>query len=474
MTAHLHTPATTASTPEDRHRVVIVGGGFGGLQAALHLARLPLDVTLVDRRNFHLFQPLAYQVATGALSPAEISYPLRRILRRRSNVRVVLAEVTDFDLDARLVCLRPVAGERAPETLPYDTLIVAAGSDYNYFQHETWQALAPNLKTLEGALTIRRRILEAFEAAELEPDPRRRAAWLTFAVVGAGPTGVEMAGQIAEVARDILGDFRSLDSADARILLIEAGQRVLNEFPPSLSKRTLRSLERLGVEPLLEHTVVDLDGTSVTLNDRRDHPQQIDTRTVIWAAGVVASRLGSVLADRAGLHVDRAGRVEVRPDLTLPGHPEVLAIGDMIRIRQPDNSSKVLPGLAPVAMQEGRHAAHVLRSRLRGRPVKAFRYHDKGNLATIGRASAVAEIKFLRLSGLVAWLTWLTVHLWYLIGFENRLLVLIRWAFSFLTHGRGARLITDAAERSSTRARTPVAFVAADQSNEHAPDKRAA
>jgi NADH dehydrogenase len=476
MKPHLHTPATNARTPQDRHRVVIVGGGFGGLQAALHLTRLPLDVTLVDRRNFHFFQPLAYQVATGALSPAEISYPLRRILRRRRNVRVVLAEVTDFDLDTRQVRLRPVAGERAPETLPYDTLIVAAGSDYNYFQHDSWQALAPNLKTLEGALTIRRSILEAFEAAELQPDPQRKAAWLTFAVVGAGPTGVEMAGQIAEIAHDILGDFRSLDASDARILLIEAGERVLKEFPPSLSKRTLRSLERLGVETLLEHTVIDLDGSSVTLNDRHDHPQQIDTRTVIWAAGVVASRLGSVLADRAGLHVDRAGRIEVLPDLTLPGHPEVLAIGDMIRIRQPDNTSAALPGLAPVAMQEGRHAARVMRSRIRGRPARAFHYHDKGNLATIGRASAVAEIKFLRLSGFAAWLTWLTVHLWYLIGFENRLLVLIRWAFSFLTHGRGARLITETAEgtSASTRARMPVAFVPAEHSDEDAPAKRAA
>ena len=474
MNAHLHTPATNAGTPDDRHRVVIVGGGFGGLQAALHLARLPLDVTLVDRRNFHLFQPLAYQVATGALSPAEISYPLRRILRRHDNVRVMLAEATDFDLDARLVRLRAIAGERTPETLPYDTLIVAAGAEYNYFQHETWQGLAPNLKTLEGALTIRRRILEAFEAAELEPDPRRRASWLTFAVVGAGPTGVEMAGQIAEIAHDLRGDFRLLDSSKSRILLIEAGERVLNEFPPSLSQRTLRSLERLGVEPLLEHTVVDVDGSSVTLNDRRGDPHQIDTRTVIWAAGVVASRLAAVLAKRGGVEVDRAGRVEVLPDLTLPGHPEVLAIGDMIRIRHPDNTSEALPGLAPVAMQEGRHAARVVRSRIRGRPFKAFRYHDKGNLATIGRASAVAEIKFLRLSGFVAWLTWLTVHLWYLIGFENRLLVLIRWAFSFLTHGRGARLITDAAERSSTRSATPLALLSAEHSGEDAPNERAA
>jgi len=474
MNAHLHTPITTAGTPGDRHRVVIVGGGFAGLQAALHLARLPVDVTLVDRRNFHLFQPLAYQVATGSLSPAEISYPLRRILRRRRNVRVVLAEVTDFDLDARLVRLDAVAGERAPETLPYDTLIVAAGSHYNYFQHQMWQALAPNLKTLEGALTIRRRILEAFEAAELEPDPGKRTSWLTFAVVGGGPTGVEMAGQIAEIAHDVRGDFRSLDSSEARILLIEAGERVLKEFPPSLSRRTLQSLERLGVEPLLEHTVIDIDGSSVTLNDRSGDPDRIDTRTVIWAAGVVASSLAAVLAERAGLQVDRAGRVEVLPDLSLPGHPEVLALGDMIRIRDADNSSIALPGLAPVAMQEGRHAARVVRSRLRDRPVRAFRYHDKGNLATIGRASAVAEIKFLRLSGFVAWLTWLTVHLWYLVGFENRLLVLIRWAFSFLTHGRGARLITEAGERSTTRAPTPLALISAERSDQDASNERAA
>jgi NADH dehydrogenase len=474
MNAHLHTPAANTSTPEDRHHVVIVGGGFGGLQAALHLARLPVDVTLVDRRNFHLFQPLAYQVATGALSPAEISYPLRRVFRRRSNVRVMLAEATDFDLDAKLVRLDAVAGEQVPQTLPYDTLIVAAGSHYNYFQHETWPALAPNLKTLEGALTIRRRILEAFEAAELEPDPRRRASWLTFAIVGAGPTGVEMAGQIAEIARDVRGDFRSLDSTEARILLIEAGERVLSEFPPSLSKRTLRSLERLGVETLLEHAVIAVDGSSITLNDRRGDPRQIPVRTVIWAAGVVASSLASVLAERAGLQVDRVGRVEVLPDLSLPGHPEVLAIGDMIRIRDAGNSSITLPGLAPVAMQEGRHAARVVRSRLHDRPVREFRYHDKGNLATIGRASAVAEVKFLRLSGFAAWITWLTVHLWYLIGFENRLLVLIRWGFSFLTHGRGARLITEPSDRSTTRAPTPITLAPAAHSSDGAPDERAA
>jgi NADH dehydrogenase len=429
-------------TPQKRHHVVVVGGGFGGLQAALRLARLPVDVTLIDRRNFHLFQPLAYQVATGALSPPEISYPLRRVFRRRANVRVVLAEVTDVDLDARLVRLRQVAGERAPEAVPYDTLIVSAGAQYDYFGHDQWRLTAPNLKTLEGVLAVRRRILGAFEAAELEPDPRRREAWLTFVVVGAGPTGVEMAGQIAEIAHDVRGDFRALDSSGAQILLVEAGDRALQEFPASLSAKAERSLARLGVTTLTKHPVIDVDAASVTLQDRDGERRQIPARTVIWAAGVVASPLAAVLAAQAGVEVDRAGRVQVLDDLSLPGHPEVLALGDMISIRQPDGSSTVLPGLAPVAMQEGRHAARVVRDRLRGRPGRRFRYRDKGNLATIGRASAIADIKGIHLSGFAAWVTWLMVHLWYLIGFENRLLVLIRWAFSFLAHGRGARLIT--------------------------------
>jgi NADH dehydrogenase len=436
------------SGQDDRPRVVVVGGGFGGLQAARHLARLPVDVTLIDRRNFHLFQPLAYQVATGALSPAEISYPLRRVFRRQANVRVLLAEVTDIDLDARQARLRAVAGEHTPESVGYDTLIVSAGSQYNYFGHHDWQAAAPNLKTLEGALAIRRRILEAFEAAELEPNPRHRDAWLTFVIVGAGPTGVEMAGQIAEITRDLRGDFRSLDPGAARIMLVEAGPRVLAEFPPSLSSRAMRSLTGVGVSTVLGRAVVDADDSGVTLRTTGGEQEEIATRTVIWAAGVVASPLARALAGGAGLAVDRAGRVEVLPDLSLPGHPEVLAIGDMIRIRQGDGSARALPGLAPVAMQEGRHAARVVRARLAGRRSRTFRFRDKGNLATIGRARAVAEIKFLRLSGFVAWVAWLAVHLWYLIGFENRLLVLIRWAFSFLAHGRGARLITGRSDRS--------------------------
>jgi NADH:ubiquinone reductase (H+-translocating) len=358
--------------------------------------------------------------------------------------------------------------------VPFDTLIVAAGSHYNYFHQDHWQEVAPDLKTLESALQIRARILRAFEAAELEPDPERRAAWLTCVVVGAGPTGVEMAGQITEAARDLRADFRSLDSSQARILLVEAGARVLGAFPPALSAKAQRSLARLGVTILLGHTVVHLDARSVTLQHADDAYQQIPARTVVWAAGVIASSLARVLAEHAGLEVDRAGRVEVLQDLCLPGHPNVLAIGDMIRIRQADGSSVILPGLAPVAMQEGRHAARVVRDRLHGRPSRGFRYHDKGNLATIGRGRAVAEIKQVRLSGCLASITWLAVHLWYVIGFENRLLVLTRWAFSFVAHGRGARLITDTAQRPTTGAPAPVALVQAEPPRGDARHERAA
>jgi NADH:ubiquinone reductase (H+-translocating) len=427
--------------PSSPHRVVVVGGGFGGVQACLKLARLPVDVTLVDRRNFHLFQPLAYQVATGSLSPAEICYPLRRIFRRRRNVRVELAEVVGFDLAARRVALRDVALGTAPEALEYDTLIVSGGSQYSYFGHDEWQEHAAELKSLEGALTIRRHILAAFEAAELEPDPERQAELLTFVVVGAGPTGVEMAGQIAEIARDVRGDFRTFDPRTARILLVEALDRVLTTFPESLSAKALRSLENLGVTGRLGESVVGVDEHSVTVQGADDGTERIPTRTVIWAAGVTASPLARMLAEQAGEEVDRAGRLTVQGDLSLPGYLEVLAIGDMVSVRQPDGSALVLPGVAPVAMQQGRHAARVVADRLAGRDPKPFHYTDKGNLATIGRARAVADVKGVHLSGFLAWVTWLVVHLWYLIGFQNRLLVVIRWAVSFFTHGRGARLI---------------------------------
>jgi NADH dehydrogenase len=426
------------------HRIVVVGGGFGGLQAVTALRREPVDVTLVDRRNFHLFQPLTYQVATGALSPGEIAYPLRAIFKRDRNVRVVLAEVSDFDLEAREVRLRPAAGLPAPATIPYDTLIVAGGSQYSYFGHDDWREYAFEVKSLESALLVRTRLLGAFEAAEVEPDPALRAAWLTFVVVGAGPTGVEMAGQIGELARDTLrSDFRTIDPRTARILLVEAADRVLTTFPPSLSAKAARSLQKLGVSVLTGRTVVGIDGTSVTVEDARGTAEHIPSRTIVWAAGVAASALGTRLAELTGAERDRAGRVTVEPDLTLPGHPEVFALGDMVRVRGTDGAPIALPGVAPVAMQQGRYAAKVVRARLRSSRTPPFRYRDKGNLATIGRAAAVADIKGLKLSGLVAWIIWLVVHLRYLVGFENRLVVLLRWNFSFATHGRGARLITE-------------------------------
>jgi len=438
--------------PSGAHRVVVVGGGFGGLQAVHKLRRAPVEVTLVDRRNFHLFQPLTYQVATGALSPGEIAYPLRAIFKRDRNVRVVMAEVADFDLDGREVLLRPPPGVPAPDSLPYDTLIVSGGSQYSYFGHDDWREFAAEVKSLESALTVRGELLAAFEAAENEPDPARRAAWLTFVVVGAGPTGVEMAGQIAELARDTLRrDFRTIDPRTARILLVEAGDRVLATFPPSLSAKAKRSLERLGVTPLLSHTVVGVDAGGVRI-EANGTPERIPSRTVIWAAGVTASGLASRLGELTGAERDRAGRVTVERDLTLPGHPEVFALGDMVRVRDADGASVVLPGVAPVAMQQGRHAAAAVRARLRGREAPPFRYRDKGNLATIGRAAAVADIKGLKLSGFVAWLTWLVVHLWYLVGFQNRVVVFIRWAFSFATRGRGARLITGEPAASADRA----------------------
>jgi NADH dehydrogenase len=425
------------------HRVVVVGGGFGGLQAVQRFRRAPVEVTLIDRRNFHLFQPLTYQVATGALSPGEIAYPLRAIFKRYRNVRVLMAEVADFNLEAREVHLRPVAGIPAPAALPYDTVIVAGGSTYSYFGHDDWRKYAGEVKSLESALHVRSRLLTAFEAAEVEQDTDRRAAWLTFVVVGGGPTGVEMAGQIGELARDTLRhDFRTIDPRTARILLVEALDRVLTTFPPSLSGKAARSLEKLGVTVLTSRTVVGIDGESVTIEDASGEAHRIPSRTVMWAAGVTASSLGARLAELTGAESDRAGRLTVEPDLTLPGHPEVFALGDMVRVRGADGVPTVLPGVAPVAMQQGRYAAKVVLARLRSRESRPFHYRDKGNLATIGRAAAVADLKGLKLSGFVAWFVWLTVHLFYLVGFQNRVLVLIRWSVSFFTRGRGARLIT--------------------------------
>jgi NADH:ubiquinone reductase (H+-translocating) len=432
-----------SATERSRQRVVVVGGGFAGLQVVRKLRDAQADVTLVDRQNFHLFQPLVYQVATGALSAAEVAAPLRAVLKRQRNVRVVLAEVSGFDLERRQVVLDHLPNGARGERLEYDTLVVAGGSRYSYFGHDDWRERAPELKSLAGALDIRNRILTAFEAAEVEPDEERRRSWLTFVVVGGGPTGVEMAGQIAELAREALRrEFRQVDTSSARVLLVETADRILTGFPPSLSHKAERALEKLGVTPLVGHTVVDVGCASVAIRSASGEAEDVGAHTVIWAAGVAASPLAAALAAAGGSEVDRAGRVTVTADLTLPDHPEIFAIGDMVRILQTDGTVVALPGLAPVAMQEGRYVARVIRNRLRDRTTKEFKYVDKGNLATIGRSKAVADVKGIRLAGFPAWVTWLVVHLFYLIGFQNRLLVVTRWTFSFLTHGRGARLIS--------------------------------
>jgi NADH:ubiquinone reductase (H+-translocating) len=428
-----------ASAP---HKVVVIGGGFAGLNAVRGLRQAPVEVTLVDRQNFHLFQPLVYQVATGALASAEVAAPLRAVLKRQANARVVMARAKGFDLDAREVVLGDLPDGEAERRLPYDTLIVAGGSNYSYFGHEEWREFAPELKSIGGALQIRGRLLSAFEAAELEPDPERRRAWLTFAVVGAGPTGVEMAGQIAELARDTLRDnFRVAAPERARIVLLDGAERVLPAFPKGLSRHAARELEALGVEPLPGRTVVDIDAEAVAWEEKGGGRTRLPARTVVWAAGVTASPLAVLLGEAAGAEVDKAGRVAVGSDLTLAGHPEVLALGDMVSVRRPDGSPLSLPGLAPVAIQQGHYAAKALAARLRGEHPRPFHYLNKGDLATIGRSKAVADLRGLHLWGLPAWVAWLTVHIYYLIGFQNRLLVLLRWTGSFLSRGRGARLI---------------------------------
>jgi NADH:ubiquinone reductase (H+-translocating) len=428
-----------------RHRVVVIGGGFGGLQAVHHLRRAPVEVTLIDRRNFHMFQPLSYQVATGALSAAEVCFPLRWIFRRRRDVRVVMGEVSEFDLEQRSVRVQPGAGDADSLSIPYDTLIVSGGSHYSYFGHDEWREVAREVKSLESALAVRAQILSAFEAAELETDEERRRALLTFVVVGGGPTGVEMAGQIGELARDTLPrEFRNVDPPrEAKVLLVETVDRLLTTFPPKLSAKAARSLEHLGVTPLLGHTVVEIDDHGVTIEDSEHHQEHVPSRTVIWAAGVTASSLARNLGEMTGADVDRAGRVSVAPDLTLPGHPEVIALGDMVRVLGEKGEPQELLGVAPVAMQEGRYAAKAVKARLQGREPGPFRYRDKGNVATIGRSRAVADIKGLRVSGFPAWLLWLLIHIWYLIGFQNRVLVLTRWSFSFFTRGRGGRVIEE-------------------------------
>jgi NADH dehydrogenase len=412
---------TAGSAP----RVVILGGGFGGLNAARALRRAPVRITLVDRRNHHLFQPLLYQVATAALSPADIAYPIRAIFERQRNVEVVLGEAEVVDVPGRCVVLRD------GEAIAYDYLVVATGAAHAYFGHPEWEAAAPGLKTIEDALGIRRRILLAFERAERERDPVLRRAWLTFVVVGAGPTGVELAGALSEIGRRVLArDFRHIDPREARVILAEAGPRVLPAYPPVLSASAARQLGRLGVEVRTATPVDSIDAQGAFLRDER-----VRARTILWAAGVAASPLAQSL----GAPLDRAGRVRVQPDLTVPGAAEVFVIGDLAALQQ---DGRPVPGLAPAAIQEGRHAAANIMRRIAGRPALPFRYRDRGMLATIGRSAAVADLRGLRFSGFPAWLAWLFVHIVFLIGFRNRLIVLFEWAWVYLTHQRGARLIT--------------------------------
>jgi NADH dehydrogenase len=423
------------------HRVVIVGGGFGGLYAAQALGKAPVQLTLVDRRNFHLFQPLLYQVATGGLSPANIAAPLRGVLRKQRNTTVLMGEVTGFDLAGRQV--RLTDGQ-----LGYDSLIVATGARHHYFGHPEWEPIAHGLKTIEDATTIRRRILTAFEQAERIDDLARHQALLTFVVIGGGPTGVELAGTIAELAHHTLrGNFRRINPASARVLLLEAGPRILPSYPPELSARAERSLARLGVTVRTATMVTDIQPEQVTVR-AGDHSEVLPTHTILWGAGVEASPLAAALAKASGAELDRAGRVLIGPDCALPGHPEVFVIGDMTCFLH--QTGKPLPGVAPVAMQMGTYVADSIQRRLAGRPPQGpFHYKDRGSMATIGRAAAVADLGWLRLSGYPAWLIWLFIHLTYLITFGNRVLVLFQWAWNYWTRGRAARLITsEPAERS--------------------------
>lgn len=416
------------------HRVVIVGGGFGGLFAARFLKRADVEVTLIDRRNHHLFQPLLYQLATGILSEGQVAPPIRDILRRQRNVRVELATVNDVDLEGRVVTAsRP---DRSVRTYPYDSLIVAAGAGQSYFGHDEYARWAPGMKTINDALELRGRIFGAFEMAETENEPAARRAWLTFVVVGGGPTGVEIAGQIAELARHALkGNFRGIDPADAKVLLFDGGKEILANFGDRLSMKAAAELKRLGVEIACGSIVTGLDAFGADVKGHDGTVRRIQARTKVWAAGVQASPLAGLLAKASGARCDRSGRIEVLPDCSLPGHAEVFALGDMMALNQ-------LPGVAEVAMQSGIHAANTIKRRLRGKEAVPFKYRDLGSMATVSRFRAVVSFRGMRLSGFPGWLMWLVVHVTFLTGFKNRFQALLHWANTFIAGGRAERTIT--------------------------------
>ncbi|MGL5943598.1 MAG: NAD(P)/FAD-dependent oxidoreductase [Waterburya sp.] len=415
--------------------VVIVGGGFGGLYAAKSLKNAPVKVTLIDKRNFHLFQPLLYQVATGTLSPADIASPLRVILSKHKNTQVLLDKVVDINPEAKKVYL----AER--EALNYDALIVATGVSHHYFGNEQWQNDAPGLKTVEDALEMRRRIFMAFEAAEKEPDPKKREALLTFVVVGGGPTGVELAGAIAEIAhQSVKDDFRDIDTTQTKILLFEGMERILPPYPPESSAAAQKALEKLGVEVQTKTLVTNITKDSVTFR-QNEQTQTINAHTILWAAGVRASFMGKVLSDRAGAELDRVGRVMVEPDLSLKNYNDIFVIGDLANFAH--QSDRPLPGVAPVAMKEGEYVANLITKRAEGKTVNPFTYDDFGSMAVIGQNKAVADLNFGRFSGFIAWIIWVFAHIYYLIEFDNKLIVMIQWAWNYITLGRGARLITE-------------------------------
>ncbi|MBV8219445.1 MAG: NAD(P)/FAD-dependent oxidoreductase [Solirubrobacterales bacterium] len=437
------------SSSNERHRVVIVGSGFGGLAAAKALRRAPVDVTVIDRTNHHLFQPLLYQMATGIVAAGDIAPPIRDILRHHANTRVLLGDVVDVDLDAREVMLERVGGSAR---VGYDSLIVAAGAGQSYFGHDEFSVHAPGLKSIDDALEVRGRIFGAFELAELERDERQREAWLTIAVVGAGPTGVEVAGQIAELShRALKRNFRTFDPAQTRVILLDAVETVLPTFPESLRRRAHHDLRRLGVDTQLGTTVTGVDEYGLDVVRLDGSAGRIEARTKVWAAGVKASALGARLAELAGGAMDRSGRVAVRLDCTLPGHPEVFVIGDLMSLNN-------LPGVAKVAMQSGRHAARTIARRLRGEDtMREFRYHDLGTMATVSRFRAVAWLGPIRVGGVMGWLLWLGVHLAFLTGFKNRVATLARWIIAFLGRGRPERTITE--QQVFARTRKPLSGV---------------
>jgi NADH:ubiquinone reductase (H+-translocating) len=415
------------------HRVVIVGGGFGGLYAAKSLQRSPVQVTLIDRRNFHLFQPLLYQVATGSLSPADISSPLRGILSHCKNTSVLMDEVIDLDPQQQIVKMQE-------QEIAYDSLIVATGVSHHYFGNDHWKPTAPGLKTIEDALEMRRRIFIAFEMAEKELDPAKRQAWLTFVIVGGGPSGVELAGAIADLAfKTLKKDFRSIDTGTAKILLLEGMDRLLPPYPPDLSEKAALSLTKLGVTVRTKTLVTNIEDNIVTVK-QGDRSEQIPARTILWAAGIKASGMGKILADCTGVNLDRVGRVMVEPDLSIAGHPNIFVIGDLANF--PHQGEKPLPGIAPVAVQEGKYIAKLITEQLRGNTLAPFRYEEVGNLAVIGQNAAVADLGFVKLSGFLAWFVWSFAHIYYLIEFDNKLVVMVQWGWSYFTRNRGARLIT--------------------------------